>query len=137
MSDKKTAVAVNPLEGKDKEALLTMLLAQEITRDEYSLALAALEEGALRVLSVVANPEKGTMSVVGLNKQFPVTLYPAQWARLFDEAQPMVKKFASDYAKYLPQAKGVAPKEKVPAELIGKGKPFRVPTGKPAADAAE
>lgn len=133
MATKTTDKAANPLDGKDKEALLTMLLAQEITREEYSLALANLEEGALRKIVVYANPEKGTVSVGGLNKQFPVSLYPKQWERMISEGIPAVVAFLAKHKDRLPQAKGVPAKEKIPASMIGDGKDFRIPKGKPAA----
>jgi len=36
------------------------------------------------------NPNKGTVSVLGLNGKWPVTLYPNQWEKLF-EAIPAIK----------------------------------------------
>jgi hypothetical protein len=35
-----------------------------------------------RKLSVRYNPEKGTVSVAGLNARFPTSLYPNQWIKL-------------------------------------------------------
>jgi len=76
-------------------------------------------------LSVKANPEKGSVSLYGLGRN-PTTLYPGGWRRLFADGQAVVEAFLDEYSEYLPTSKGAATK-KVPANLIGDGKPFRIP----------
>ena len=54
---------------------------------------------------------KGAVSLYGLNKQFPVSLYDGQWARL-KEFMPTVDKFIVDNKAELERIKNLSPAEK-------------------------
>lgn len=123
----KSAAAVD-LSGKSKEDLLNMVISKEITPHEYEVARAALETS--RKITCRANPDNGSISMYGVQHPYPVTLYPAQWERVFAEGMSVVQAFIAEHRDYLPAAKGVEPKKPVPKELIGDGKPFRKPVKK-------
>ena len=58
---------------------ITAELARLRAENEMLKQKTALTE---RKLSVRYNPEKGTVSVTGLNARFPTSLYPNQWVKL-------------------------------------------------------
>jgi len=89
---------------QDAELLRKMVLEQvakgEITIDQAAVELRDLMDvrsfGQLRCKV----SEKGALSVYGLQKQWPVTLYADQWERLFAVAEE-IKVFIKEHATEL------------------------------------
>ena len=72
-----------PNEHDERIAELKASLAKnDITLDEYTEAIQSLKKQP--PLTCKVSDKKGGCSVYGMNGPFPVTLYPAQWRRLFD-----------------------------------------------------
>lgn len=69
-------------------------------REKYVAAQAAKAAGGGNGVLRCKVSEKGCVSVYGLNKQWPVSLYPEQWERLFLFADD-VRKFSADNAAEL------------------------------------
>ena len=64
--------------------LISQLQAGNITAEEFqTLAKPFMQTAEIKPLSCKVAP-KGGCSVYGMNGPFPVTLYPNQWRRLFD-----------------------------------------------------
>jgi hypothetical protein len=68
--------------------LKSALARNDITIDEYTEAVQDL--GKPRPLTCKVSAQKGGCSVYGMNGPFPVTLYPAQWRRLFDNTDSIL-----------------------------------------------
>ena len=67
--------------------LIIQLQAGNITAEEFHvLAKPFMATAEVKPLSCKVAP-KGGCSVYGMNGPFPVTLYPAQWRRLFSNTE--------------------------------------------------
>ena len=67
--------------------LIVQLQAGNITADEFQvLAKPFLQTVENKPLKLKVS-EKGALSVYGLNNQWPTTLYPDQWRRLFGNTE--------------------------------------------------
>jgi hypothetical protein len=74
----------NPLENcTTKEQVLAKVASGEATVDQAVAWMEANAQQKYRLSFKVA--EKGGISVYGLQRQYPVTLYSEQWQALFDQ----------------------------------------------------
>jgi hypothetical protein len=94
---------------------------------QAELATARAErDAAVELAKVASKPRslslkvgaKGGMSLYGLNARFPVTLYKAQWARLF-EFVPTMQQFVIDHADELTEKSAVAASHKASGANVG------------------
>ena len=108
--------------------ILKKLAAGDLTAEEAGALLNTKKQAGLYCR---ANPEKGTISLYGMQRM-PITLYRNQWERLLpgcDRATHPVLSFIDEHKQYLPEQKGDKT-DKVPKDLIGEGKPFRIPVAR-------
>lgn len=75
-----------PAEGTKEHAEYVIQLIDRIKKLEESSQTNTGFGGLPRILGLRVSP-KGGVSVYGLNANFPVTLYPEQWHRLFEQAE--------------------------------------------------
>lgn len=80
-----------PAEGTAEHQQYVLELIDRIKKLEETSTTNVGFGGLPRVLGLRVSP-KGAVSVYGLNANFPTTLYPEQWARLFEQSD-RVKKF--------------------------------------------
>ena len=83
-----STTTTNPLATcTTKEQVLAKVATGEATVEQ---AVAWMEEqGRQRYRLTFKVAEKGGISVYGLQRRFPVTLYPEQWQALFDHADQL------------------------------------------------
>ena len=74
--------------------LKSALKKGDIDLDEYTEAVQSLKKQP--PLSCKVSEKKGGCSVYGMNGPFPVTLYPAQWRRLFDNTK-LILEFITEH----------------------------------------
>jgi hypothetical protein len=79
----KVVVEMNPVASMS-DADLRALVAKQAEE------IQALKQRGQKGITHRASP-KGGYQVAGLNKQFPITLYAEQWARLFDAMPSIVE----------------------------------------------
>ena len=115
---------------KSEVRLTTAQILAKVASGEMSPEEAGPLLGASRgTLHCKSNPNLGNVSLYGLQRM-PVSLYVNQWERLLtgcDRKTHPVLTFIDTYSKYLAMNKGES-FEQPPKELIGEGKPFRIPT---------
>lgn len=111
--------------------ILAKVASGEMTPEQAGSLLGA-SRGTLHCKS---NPNLGNVSLYGLQRM-PVSLYVNQWERLLtgcDRKTHPVLMFIDEHSKYLCKNKGES-FEQPPKELIGEGKPFRVPVQREEAE---
>lgn len=72
-------------QGCPEEYLADPMKAMSWLQSEKDRAEASLKAEQNRPLKFRLNPETGTVMVTGL-RQFPVSLYRSEWAKILDEA---------------------------------------------------
>ena len=75
-----------PAEGTEEHKQYVLELLNKIKQLEETSQTNVGFGGLPRVLGLRVSP-KGAVSVYGLNANFPTTLYPEQWTRLFEQAE--------------------------------------------------
>lgn len=75
-----------PAEGTAEHQKYVLELIDRIKKLEESSTTNVGFGGLPRVLGLRVSP-KGAVSVYGLNANFPTTLYPEQWMRLFEQSE--------------------------------------------------
>lgn len=93
---------------------LAVMLAQAQQENEQLKAEHTKTKREQRITLKVS--EKGGLSAYGFGR-FPVTLYKGQWIKLLSIAKD-IEAFIKANDKYLAQAKGQAPVEKVPSNVV-------------------
>ena len=78
--------------------LKSALKKGDISIDEYTDAVQSLKKQP--PLSCKVSDKKGGCSVYGMNGPFPVTLYPAQWRRLFDNTKLILEFIAEHESEF-------------------------------------
>ena len=106
------SATTNPLAHcTTKEEVLALVAAGQASVEQ---AVAWMDEqGRQKYRLSFKVAEKGGISVYGLQRQYPVTLYPEQWEALFEQAEALkafIAKPESQAAAKMNQAKAKAAK---------------------------
>jgi hypothetical protein len=91
-----------------KGVLLDRVIAQEITKAQFTAALGTLESQRDEKELTPKVSQKGGCSVYGLQRM-PVTLYPNQWERLF-AAKDLIMGYINEHRSEF-SVKGAPPTE--------------------------